>query len=142
MDSRNGSAAPAAPPGGPQEPEVRARATRRTFTKDYKQRILREADAARPTPGAVGALLRREGLYSSHLVEWRAQLARGGEESLAPKRRGPRPRFSPEEKANQRLARENGRLRKKLALAEAFLDLQKKTLAMLESLAPAEGSGS
>jgi hypothetical protein len=55
------------------DPEVAAKAKRRTFTAEYKQRILQEADSAAVTPGGVGALLRREGLYSSHLVTWRRE---------------------------------------------------------------------
>src|SRR5256885_6881693 len=73
-------------PGGP-EIEVTAKATRRRFTVEYKRKIVREADACK-TPGAVGALLRREGLYSSHLTTWRAARERG-ELAGAPKKRGP-----------------------------------------------------
>src|SRR2546429_9718508 len=72
-------------PGGP-EIEVTAKATRRRFTVEYKRKIVREADACK-TPGAVGALLRREGLYSSHLTTWRAARERG-EQAGAPKKRG------------------------------------------------------
>src|SRR5437016_12371362 len=73
-------------PSGP-EIEVTAKATRRRFTVEYKRKIVREADACK-TPGAVGALLRREGLYSSHLTTWRAARERGGLAG-APKKRGP-----------------------------------------------------
>src|SRR5215470_12641426 len=59
------------------DPEVVAKAKRRTFTAEYKQRILQEADSAAATPGGVGALLRREGLYSSHLVSWRRERRAG-----------------------------------------------------------------
>src|SRR5215470_9710754 len=71
----------------PQDVQVVAKARRRVYTAEYKRRILREADAC-TTPGAIGALLRREGLYSSHLVVWRR--ARGGSElaALTPKKRG------------------------------------------------------
>lgn len=119
--------------------EVSPRAMRRTFSREYKLRIVREAEAAK-THGGVGELLRREGLYSSTLVQWRREFPLDGEVSLEAKRRGPKPRFTAEEKANQKLARENERLKKKLALTEALLDLQKKTLAMLESLEPMDGS--
>src|SRR4029434_3149849 len=67
--------------------EVGAKATRRRFAVEYKRKIVREADACK-TPGAVGALLRREGLYSSHLTTWRAARERG-ELAGAPKKRGP-----------------------------------------------------
>jgi len=67
--------------------EVVAKATRRRFTVEYKRKIVREADACK-TPGSVGALLRREGLYSSHLTTWRAARERG-ELAGAPKKRGP-----------------------------------------------------
>src|SRR5690242_6844699 len=70
----------------PPDPEVVARAVRRQFTADYKKRILAEADSAK-MPGDIGALLRREGLYSSHLTHWRQQRDLG----LTPHRRGPKP---------------------------------------------------
>src|SRR6266704_5554453 len=72
--------------GGPAI-EVVAKATRRQFTLEYKRKIVREADGCK-TPGAIGALLRREGLYSSHLTTWRAARERG-ELAGAPKTRGP-----------------------------------------------------
>lgn len=72
------------------EGEVVAQAQRRRFTAEYKRRILREAEACKQ-PGALGALLRREGLYSSHLAAWRAAQKRGERTALAPKRRGPQP---------------------------------------------------
>src|SRR5918996_3657320 len=71
--------------------QVVAKPRRRTYTAEYKRRILREADAC-TTPGAIGALLRREGLYSSHLVEWRRAQARGELAALSPKKRGRKPR--------------------------------------------------
>src|SRR2546426_7126463 len=81
-------------PGGP-EIEVTAKATRRRFTVEYKRKIVREADACR-TPGAVGALLRREGLYSPHPPTWRGGRGRGGfgggPEKRGPPRGGLRPR--------------------------------------------------
>ena len=119
--------------------EVPSRASRRTFSREYKLRIVREAEEAKKH-GGVGALLRREGLYSSTLVQWRREFPLDGEVSLEPKKRGPKPRFTPEEKAMQKLERENERLRRKLEITEGLLDLQKKTLAMLESLEPKDGS--
>lgn len=135
MTEQNGSPKPEAASGG-----VGRRPTRRTFTREYKLRIVREAHEARRIPGGVGALLRREGLYSSTLAAWRAEFPLDGEVSLEPKRRGPKPRLSPEQKALRNLERENEKLRRKLNLAESLLDLQKKTLAMLESLEPKDGS--
>ncbi len=70
--------------------QVAAKPKRRTYTAEYKRRILKEADAC-ATPGAVGALLRREGLYSSHLVVWRRARGRGELAALAPKQRGRKP---------------------------------------------------
>src|SRR2546426_6079971 len=72
---------------GAEDVQVAAKPRRRTYTAEYKRRILKEADAC-TTPGAVGALLRREGLYSSHLVEWRRAPARGGIAAPTPKKRG------------------------------------------------------
>ena len=70
--------------------QVAAKPRRRTYTAEYKRRILKEADAC-TAPGAIGALLRREGLYSSLLVEWRRARGRGELAALAPKKRGRRP---------------------------------------------------
>jgi len=136
MEDRNGRKTKDVPSG-----EVAPKATRRTFTREYKLRIVREAAEAKKH-GGIGALLRREGLYSTHLVAWRREFPLDGEVSLEPKRRGPKPKFTPDQKALQKLQRENERLRKKLELTEALLDLQKKTLVMLESLEPKDGSES
>ena len=110
---------PAAP-----DPEVPAQAKRRRFTAADKVRILAEADAC-SARGAVGALLRREGLYSSQLTDWRRQRAAGSLAALAPHRRG-RPGAHPLEQEVQRLQRENARLAQRLAQAEAVLEVQKK----------------
>jgi transposase-like protein len=121
--------------------EVAPRATRRSFTREYKRRIVREADeAAKPGGSGVGALLRREGLYSASLVAWRRELKAGELDAGVEKKRGPKPRFTPQEKDNQRLERENERLRKRLAQAEALLDLQKKFQTMMRDLQPSEES--
>ena len=74
----------------PEDVQVAAKPRRRTYTAEYKRRILKEADAC-ATPGAVGALLRREGLYSSHLAVWRQARRRGELAALAPKRRSRKP---------------------------------------------------
>src|SRR3989304_4903910 len=73
------------------EVEVVAKATRRRFSAEYKRSVLREADACRK-PGEIGALLRREGLYSSNLVTWRRQREKGELSALSPRKRGPVPK--------------------------------------------------
>ena len=111
-------------------PEVLERPLRRRFTAEYKARLLTEADACSES-GRVGALLRREGLYSSHLVLWRRQRDAGLLAGLTPKRRGRKPKLSPLEAENQQLRRENGRLRDKLRQAELIMDVQKKVSELL-----------
>ena len=118
------------PPPRP-NPEVVADAKRRTFTAEYKQRILAEADAATAQSGAIGALLRREGLYSSHLVTWRRERETGILKGLTPQRRGPKSKHSPLEEENQKLRRENQRLSEELRKAEIVIDVQKKVGALL-----------
>jgi len=110
--------------------EVVAKATRRRFTVKYKRAIVREADACK-TPGAIGTLLRREGLYSSHLTTWRAARERG-ELAGAPKKRGPARRVT--DLRDQRiteLEREGTRWRKRAERAEALVELQKQVAALL-----------
>ncbi len=117
------------------------RATRRRFSAAYKLRIVVEADSC-TKPGEVGALLRREGLYSSHLVAWRRARDQGQLEALAPKRRGPRP--DPARALKRRLTqleRENVRLRQRLETAETIIDVQKKVSRLLGIEMP-ETSGS
>ena len=112
-------------------PEVVAYAKRRTFTAEYKLRILAEADAAATQPGAIGALQRREGLYSSHLVTWRRERQSGILKGLTPHRRGPKSKRSPLEEENQNLRRENERLTEQIRKAEIVIDVQKKVGALL-----------
>ena len=112
-------------------PEVVAGAKRRTFTAEYKLRILAEADAAVTQPGAIGALQRREGLYSSHLVTWRRERQSGILEGLTPHKRGPKSKRSPLEEENQKLRRENERLTEQIRKAEIVMDVQKKVGALL-----------
>jgi transposase-like protein len=107
------------------DPEVVAKAQRRQFTADYKRRVLAEADSTRE-PGAIGALLRREGLYSSHLTHWRQQRDRG----LAPRQRGPKSR-DPLLDEVRKLKQENGHLTQRLARAELIIDVQKKVSSLL-----------
>lgn len=113
------------------DPEVVADAKRRTFAAEYKLRILTEADAAAAQPGAIGALLRREGLYSSHLVTWRRERQAGMLRGLTPHKRGPKPKRSPQEEEIQKLRRENQRLTEELRKAEIVIDVQKKVGALL-----------
>ncbi len=119
------------------DPEVLEKPVRRTYTADYKRRILAEADAARE-PGAIGALLRREGLYSSLLSEWRAARARAERLAFEPKQRGPKvaPK-DPRDVELTRLTRENETLQKKLRKAELIIDLQKKVSQILGITLPA-----
>ena len=115
--------------GGP-EIEVTAKATRRQFTLEYKRKIVREADRCK-TLGSVGALLRREGLYSSHLTVWRAARDRGALAGAA-KKRGPAARVAdPRDKRIADLERESTRWRKRAERAEALVEVQKKVAALL-----------
>jgi len=113
------------------EVEVTAKPTRRRYTADYKHRILREAVAC-TRPGELGALLRREGLYSSNLTVWRRQRERGEIEGLAQKKRGPLPKEkSPLAAKVATLERENRRLRARSERAEGLVELQKKVSEIL-----------
>ncbi len=119
------------------DPEVRSQPRRRTFTAEYKVRILAECDAV-TEPGGVGAILRREGLYSSHLVDWRRRRAEGGSNGLIPRKTG-RPPKDPTTRALQteveQLKRDNTRLQERLRRSEIIVEAQKK-LAELLSLLP------
>jgi transposase-like protein len=107
------------------------RPVRRTFTAEYKRRVLDEADRCTGA-GELGALLRREGLYSSHLATWRRQRDQLLRDGLASKRRGRQPRRKdPLVEENQRLRRENGRLAARLKQAETVIEVQKKLSAVL-----------
>jgi transposase len=112
--------------------EVSAKATRRRFTAEYRLRILREVDGLSGRKGAVGEVLRREGLYSSHLLSWRAQRERGELAGLASKKRGPKPTLpDPNGLRVVELERENAKLRKRAERAEALVALQKKVSEIL-----------
>ena len=116
--------------------EVVAKATRRRFTADYKRRVLQEADRAQ-APGEVGALLRREGLYSSHLTSWRAARERGELAGLTAKRRGPKPRVRDErDRRIAELERETKRLRRHVERCEAVIEVQKKLAVLLGTELP------
>jgi len=115
------------------EVEVLAKATRRRFSAEYKLKILREADAC-TQPGEIGALLRREGLYSSNVTTWRAQRERGELLGLTPKRRGPAPNAkNPLATKVAALEREVTRYRARARRAEALVELQKKVAELLGS---------
>jgi len=118
----------------PEVPERLERARRRQFTVGYKLRILSEADAARTT-GEIGGLLRREGLYSSHLAAWRRQREEGILNALSPRRRG-RPTSSPEQRELARLRQVNERLEQRLVAAEAVIEIQKKVSFLLGLVEP------
>jgi transposase-like protein len=112
-------------------PEVLEKPVRRRFTVEYKLRMLAEADAC-SEPGMLGELLRREGLYSSHLTTWRRQRDEGALAGLAPKRRGRKPKpKNPLADENDQLRRENRRLKEQLRQAELIIDVQKKVSEML-----------
>jgi transposase len=118
--------------------EVNAKATRRKFSAEYKRRIVREADAA-GARGELGALLRREGLYSSHLVKWREQARRGELAGLTAKQRGPQAKVADaRDKRIAELERANQRLTKRAERAEALVDLQKKVSLLLGIALPDE----
>jgi transposase-like protein len=105
--------------------------SRRRFTAKYKRQVLEEADGC-TEPGQIGALLRREGLYSSHLSAWRRQREAGALAGLAPRKRGRK--ASHRERQTRRMAeleRENERLRHRLAQAETIVDVQKKVSSLL-----------
>lgn len=113
------------------DPEVVADAKRRRFTLDYKLRVLQEAEAAKNRPGGVGALLRREGLYSSHLVMWRRERDAGLRQALSPKTRGPKPQRDARQQQIDQLRRDNARLTEALRKAELIIEVQKKVGALL-----------
>jgi transposase len=123
--------------------EVTAKAKRRQFTVQYKLRVLREADALAKS-GGIGEMLRREGLYTSHLSAWRRQRERGELTGLSPKKRGRKGRPDKElVEENKRLMREVARLEKRLAQAETIIDVQKKVSTLLGiPLATAADDGS
>lgn len=111
--------------------QVAASASRRRFTAEYKLKILKEAEECKKT-GMIGALLRREGLYSSRLSDWKNARARGELEALSPRKRGRKPIVV--DPKDQRIAKLEGQLRKAEARAEraeALVELQKKIAALL-----------
>ena len=121
-----------APDPGVPNPEVLAKPKRRRFTAAYKARIVEEA-AACTESGQIGALLRREGLYSSALNLWRKQYQSGALQGLKDNKRGRKQVNDPRDKELERLRRDNQRLTQKLEQAELIIDIQKKVAAMLDN---------
>ncbi len=112
----------------PPDPEVPEGPKRRLFSPEYRLRILREADGCR-APGEVGALLRREGLYSSHLTLWRRQREAGALSGMRARKRGPKERMV--DPRVRQLEKENARLQRRLKQAETIIEIQKKVAAIL-----------
>jgi transposase-like protein len=132
----------AAAPSGLPDPEVRAVAKRRQFSAAYKLSVLEEADRC-SSPGAIGVLLRREGLYSSHLTMWRREREAGALAALG-RRGGRKARLTPEQRRIVALEAKTTRLARELEQARAIIDVQKKlcTLLGLPTAEPTEDSGS
>ncbi len=121
-----------------QVPEVPEKASRRRFDAAYKLRILEEADRC-TEPGQLGELLRREGLYSSHLTTWRRQRDEGALNGLREKKRGRKPkRRDAKDLELERLRRENQKLEDRLRQAETIIEVQKKVSEIL-GIPPARG---
>jgi len=117
---------------GAPDPEVTDKPERRRFTAEYKLKIVREAEACDERSGELGRLLRREGLYSSHLATWRRQYEEGSLAGLKPKKRGPKPKRRDEVTLEvDRLRRENARLEERLRKAELIIEVQKKVATLL-----------
>ena len=118
-----------AKPGKARDAEVPEKARRRRFSAEYKRRILEQADGC-TEPGEIGALLRREGLYTSHLSVWRRQREEGTLAGLE-RKRGRKVRRDARDREIERLKRETERLRGKLQQAELVIEIQKKASEML-----------
>ena len=122
---------PSRPPRRDRRPRWSPTPSGARFTAEYKQRILAEADVAATQSGAIRALLRREGLYSSHLVTWRRERQAGILKGLTPHKRGRKSKRDPRGEEMQKLRRENQRLTEELRKAEIVIDVQKKVGALL-----------
>ncbi len=118
------------------DPQLEKR-TRRTFTVDYKLSILQQAAACKH--GELGALLRREKLYSNQLAQWRREFENQGVKGLSKSQPGPAAVKTPEQRRIEQLEKENARLKKQLLVKDSCLELQKKALALIEQ-AEREGS--
>ncbi len=127
---------------GKTDPEVNEKPVRRRFDAAYTLRILEEADRC-TEPGQLGELLRREGLYSSHLANWRRLREQGSLQSLGPKKRGRKAkRKDATTKELDRLRRENQRLAERLRQAETIIEVQKKVSEMWGISLPSENGQS
>jgi transposase len=113
----------------PPDPEVVSKPQRRRYTAEYKLRMLKEYDACEQ-PGEKGALLRREGIYSSNIATWRRQYSQGGLDGLHKTKRGPK--ADPHARENKQLRQENEQLKKRLQQAELIIEVQKKVSQILE----------
>jgi transposase-like protein len=123
--------------GAVDEPDPAARPRRRSFTAEYKERVLDEYDALPAGSPERGALLRREGLYTSHIAEWRKAREAGAREGLAPR---PRPKRTPEQIELEMLRRRNERLEAELERAKTALEITGKVHALLEQLSESADS--
>jgi transposase len=114
-------------------PQRPARPTKRQFTAEFKERVLREIDllGASGERGSQVAFLRREGLAWGHVQRWQKERQRGGSAALEPKKRGPKPKRDPVAEELTRLRRQNERLQNELRKAEIIIDVQKKLAALL-----------
>ena len=117
-------------PGAGPDPEVPQKARRRKFTAEYKWRVLVAADACK-APGELGALLRREGLFSSHLTSWRKHRKAGSLRGLTPKKRGRKSERHPLQAKVEQLQRQNQQLLQKLEQAQILVEFQKKACDLL-----------
>jgi transposase len=133
-EGERSEAAGGSPPQAVPDPELTERPRRRSFSAEYKLKVLKQADACRK-PGELGALLRREGLYSSHLSSWRRQREKG---ELGRKRG--RKGADPLEKENAELRRRAERAEAELAKARKVIEVQGNVSALLEDLLGTEGA--
>lgn len=142
MGKRGGSSPPrpetAAGVRAAAKPERPAQATKRQYTAEFKQRVLREIEllGASGERGAQGAFLRREGLTWSHVNRWVKERDEGGLAALAPKKRGPKPTRDTVAEELERLRRQTERLQNELRKAEIIIDVQKKLAALLGEEVP------
>jgi transposase len=129
-------------PAEAEEVEVSDKARRRKFTAQYKLDVLKRADALKDEPGQIGELLRKEGLYSSHLTVWRRLRDAGELSALEPKKRGPQPRVHDEREARiAELEAQVSQLQARAELAEALVEVQKKVSKLLGIELPTPDNG-
>lgn len=130
----------AAMPNDTPDPQVEPKSARRSFTTAYKLSVLQQADQCQGS-GEIGALLRREGLYSSHLSTWRRLRQQGTLQALTNKQRGPQATRDPAQRRElEQLRRRNARLEHELAKAHTIIDVQKKLSFILATMPEDEAS--